>query len=308
MSQWIEIALTALPEDAEFCAQILLEHGCDGAQIDDTNVRFDESEDATLEMKQEAEIRAYLAPGTDVDAIAQDVRSALQEAGVEAEVKTAPVPDEDWSTSWRQNFPPLEIGPFLVVPSWEEVEATDKVILRLDPGLAFGTGQHPTTHMCLELLAQEMGKLDSPRVFDVGCGSGILSIAAAKLVDKNGGTVVVASDLDPFCVEATKENAAVNDVSVEVHQEAGAAWTDEKFDLVIANLMSDLLIRLASEIAGVCKPEAVLVVSGISSPRADEVEIALHAAGFKTLQKQERDGESRGDYMEHWTAFVMQAA
>jgi ribosomal protein L11 methyltransferase len=304
MSQWIEIAVSALPEDAEMCAQILLENGCDGAQIDDTTVRFDESEDATLETKPLAEIRAYLAPGTDGDALAETVRGALKEAGIEGEVKTAPVPDEDWSTSWRQNFPPLEIGPFLIVPSWEDVEEGTQTILRLDPGLAFGTGQHPTTHMCLELLAQELAKLDSPRIFDVGCGSGILSIAAAKLAPTGS---VVASDLDPFCVDATKENADINSVAVEVHEEAGAAWTDEKFDLVIANLMSDLLIRLAPELAGACKPGAPLVVSGISSPRADEVEAALNAAGFVTQEKHERDGESRGDFLERWSAFVMKA-
>ncbi|HEX8834603.1 MAG TPA: 50S ribosomal protein L11 methyltransferase [Abditibacteriaceae bacterium] len=310
MNQWVEVLVKVASEHSELGAQVLLENGCDGAQIDDTSVVLDESEDATLAPRAIAEIRSYLAPGADAEAVVVQVREALAGYGVEAEVSTRAIADEDWSTSWQQNFPPLHIGPFLIVPSWEEVPENGAIPIRLDPGLAFGTGQHPTTHMCLELLGEHLGAASKDEevqksnrkitVFDVGCGSGILSIAAAKL-----GAEVTGSDLDPFCTEATEENARVNNVQVKVVQEAGVDWIDEKFDLVVANLMSALLIQLAPQLSLAAKPGATLIVSGISSPRADDVEAALHAAGFSTLEKRERDGDHRGDFLEQWTAFKM---
>jgi ribosomal protein L11 methyltransferase len=219
-------------------------------------------------------------------------------------VQTSPLPDEDWTTSWRENFPPLYIGPFLIAPPWEEVDENQSIVIRLDPGLAFGTGQHPTTRMCLELLAEQLHDwpIETPkRVLDVGCGSGILSIAAAKL-----GAEVWASDLDPFCIRATEENTEVNSVSDLVHivEAAGADWTQQQYPLVVTNLMSALLIQLASQLAARVHSEGRLLVSGISAPRADDVENAMHAVGFETLQKRELDGESRGEWVERWTAFV----
>jgi ribosomal protein L11 methyltransferase len=170
------------------------------------------------------------------------------------------VQSHDWANEWRENFPPLEIGRFLIVPSWESVDESDLIQIQLDPGLAFGTGQHPTTRMCLELLGEVLSDGNEIRVLDVGCGSGILSVAAAKL-----GARVVASDLDPWCVAATKENAVANGVDerIEVDGRANLDWVAEPFPVVVANLMSDLLIRLAPEISRVTQTGGVLVISGI---------------------------------------------
>jgi ribosomal protein L11 methyltransferase len=172
-------------------------------------------------------------------------------------------------------------------------------LIRLDPGLAFGTGQHPTTQMCLELLSERASTLAGKTLLDVGCGSGVLSIAACKM-----GAQATASDFDPHCTEATRENAAMNDVQFSVVEAAGLDWCQETFDVVIANLMSDLLITLAPALARVAKEQSTLIVSGISSPRADEVEGALHQAGFSIHEKRERNGELRGNVQERWTAFV----
>lgn len=302
MNQWTKLSLEVATADSELAANALMEAGCGGVQIDDTQLQFDASEDATFLPRDRAEVSSFVETAQ-AEPMSAAVRASLRAAGLESEVTLTPVVDEDWANSWRQNFPILHIGPFQIVPSWEEAPP-EGLTLRLDPGLAFGTGQHPTTFLCLEMLADEMTANPPATVFDVGCGSGILSLAAAKL---NPAARIVASDFDAQCVTATIENAAENNVTIEVHEAAGAAWTSEKFDLVIANLMSDLLIRLAPELRAAVRPGGTLIVSGISSPRADEVEAALVSAGFLKTLKRERDGDLRGDpagdYLERWAAF-----
>jgi ribosomal protein L11 methyltransferase len=287
------------------CRAILTRFGWRGAQIEDTQVVLDESEDATLEPRERAVVTSYLAPELSATEATSQLHDALQRAAIEAEVQTSPLPDEDWTTSWRENFPPLHIGPFSYAAA---VGRT-----RRQPGASsfastrvWRLAQDNTrpTRMCLELLAEQLNPWpnDTPkRVLDVGCGSGILSIAAAKL-----GAEVWASDLDPFCTRATEENTQVNDVAQSVHivEAAGADWTQQQFPLVVANLMSALLIQLASQLAARVHSGGRLLVSGISAPRADDVENAMHAVGFETLQKRELDGESRGEWVERWTAFV----
>ena len=311
MPQWTSLCATTRPEHAELVAQFLLDVGCEGTQIDDRQIVLDDSEDASWIPRDEFIVTGYLPPGiAPVEAIAA-LQSTLDAAQIAVDIEHESLDDTDWSTSWRENFPPLEIGRFLIVPSWEnvEVEENERIVLQLDPGLAFGTGQHPTTRMCLELLGEYVteGALQcaptKPNLLDVGCGSGILSIAAAKL-----GANVTASDLDHWCVQASLENAAQNKVQIRVEEKAGADWTEETFDFVVANLMSDLLILLAPQLAARCHAQSTLVVSGISSPRADEVEAALHHNGFATTKKREQNGETRGDYTESWTAFVMNRA
>lgn len=345
MNTWMQLRLTARPDDVDACAALLLDCGCEGTQIDDTSVVLDNSEDATLQPKSEAVVTGYLAPQHapeearqhSLEEARQCVENALRQSSLDARLEAFEVAEEDWSTSWRQNFPPLRIGPFLIVASWheEQLESAEETLIpiRLDPGLAFGTGQHPTTNLCLQLISERLGseglnqeqenasgahmsthaaaelrqnrqssinRQSSSRVLDVGCGSGILSIAAAKL-----GAQVWAGDPDTFCVDATRENAVLNDVAMDVVQARGADWIESPFDLVVANLMSALLILLASQLAAATRSGGMLIVSGISSPRADEVEAALRQAGFQTLEKREMDGDHRGDFIERWTAFVL---
>ena len=296
--KWLLCRLTCLPEDAEKCADWLHENGSEGVQVEDTRIKFDQSEDATLENSEEVIVTGYVRGALE---IGLQLQENWLEIEIDATLKIEPVESKDWANEWRENFPPLEIGPFLVTPTWEDLAPSQKIIIRLDPGLAFGTGQHPTTRMCLELLAETVQS--GQRALDVGCGSGILSVALAKL-----GAVVTGSDLDPWCVEATIQNAQLNQVEIEVHGDADLGWMKAPFPFVIANLMSDLLIRLAPELSRVTEVGGTLVVSGISAPRADEVESALQKAGFSTQLKREIDGETRSEgdssWTETWSAFV----
>ncbi len=294
---WHLIRLTVAPSDADAASNFLLDHGCEGVQIEDTAIVFDQSEDATLVQREQTTLTGYRRD--DATERPEDLAARLP---FEADFHVESVASHDWANEWRENFPPLEIGRFLIVPSWEDAPKSDKIAIELDPGLAFGTGQHPTTRMCLELLGEL--KLDGHKLLDVGCGSGILSIAAAKL-----GADVVGSDLDEWCIAATKENAAKNHVEIEAKLVADLNWVEQPYPFVVANLMSDLLIRLAPELARVTAVEGVLVISGISAPRADEVEAALNNAGFATVVARQMDGESRAEgdetWTERWAAFVL---
>jgi ribosomal protein L11 methyltransferase len=294
---WTRVSARVAREYSELAAQAFLDAGCEGVQIDDVRLE-DRGEDAAFIETPEVLISSYIE-GEDSE-LAERVRAALREYSVPAPVETETIDAPDWSVSWRENFPVLEIGKWTIAPTWENLDKSpeeNQFVIRLDPGLAFGTGQHPTTRMCLELIGERAEMFENARVLDVGCGSGVLSIAASRL-----GARVTASDLDPHCIAATRENAVLNEVEIETVQAAGLDWVREPFPIVVANLMSDLLISLAPALARVAG--STLIVSGISSPRADDVEAALQTAGFTRIEKREQDGELRGEIQERWTAFV----
>lgn len=295
---WFRCQVEVDAAQVEVVANWLREQGCEGVQIEDVIIAFDESEDATITPREKPLVTGFGRGG-------EAERTALlgRERPFSQALEVTAVETRDWANEWRENFPPLHIGPFQVVPTWEEVVEESGLILRLDPGLAFGTGQHPTTHMCLELLPEVVSGNSGVRLLDVGCGSGILSIAAAKL-----GASVTASDLDAWCTQATQENAELNQVQVDVHLVADMNWVERPFPVVVANLMSDLLVRLAPDFARVTQPGGTLLVSGISAPRAEEVEKAITLAGFTTRLTRQMDGDVRGEgpdgYTERWAAFI----
>lgn len=225
----------------------------------------------------------------EVDGSAQVVealKTALLEAGV-PRVESRPLVEENWEENWKQFFKPRRVGQrFLVRPTWEEVELGEgDVEIVLDPGQAFGTGDHPTTRMCLELLDEFMQA--DQKVADIGCGSGILSVGAAKL----GAARVVAIDIDPISVEVSKENAKLNGVEFEALAGAGvqvlppASEESAKYDLVISNIISATLISVAREIAQVVRKDGFWIVSGIIEANWPDVKEAAERAGFR-LEKQ----------------------
>lgn len=316
MPNWIQWSLEVPPAQSEVAANLLHESGCSGVQVDDVAVVLDESEDASFVPRPNAHLTGYAdldALGLSQDEMRAALEASLHNAGVSSPLEAAELDEADWATQWRENFPPLDIGRFRIVPSWEPQEPSgERIEILLDPGLAFGTGQHPTTRMCLELLGEELSRREYPpstsppstcTLLDVGCGSGILSIGAAKL-----GAQVTASDLDEWCVSATEENAARNSVSLEVALAAGASWTQRHFDVVLANLMSEVLIALAPDLRARCHEASTCIISGISIQRGEDVARAMEKAGLQVLERREEAGEVRGDLTEKWVAFRLQPA
>lgn len=204
------------------------------------------------------------------------------------------VDDADWNENWKKYFHTIEIGEKLaVVPSWEDYDnKSNRVILKIDPGAAFGTGTHATTSLCLELLEKYMS--DNTNMLDIGCGSGILSLAAVLL----GAQSATGVDIDAQSVKTAKENAEINNLSEKTTFILGdlADKVSGKFGVVCANIVADVIIRLLPDSAMFLDDDAVLIISGIIDIRKDDVLSAVEKNGFKVVEERYRD---------NWCAFVL---
>jgi ribosomal protein L11 methyltransferase len=212
------------------------------------------------------------------------------------EVTMKNIKEEDWANNWKKYFKPFAIGNRIMIkPSWEELtEETDKVILKIDPGHIFGTGTHETTQCCIEHIENYVKEGD--KVLDVGCGSGILSIASLLL----GARYAAAVDIDPNAIEIVTQNAKMNDMEDDRYDVyAGNILEDEKFistfggktyNVVEANIVADIIIALSPMVPNFIKDNGIFICSGIISERYDDVVAALTANGFKELEtKRKKD-------------------
>jgi ribosomal protein L11 methyltransferase len=187
----------------------------------------------------------------------------------------------DYGASWRENFPPLKIGKkFLISPSWHKLPTSGRHTIVIDPGQAFGTGHHSTTRGCLLALEEEFARTDVCRGLDVGTGSGVLAIAMRKL----GATRVVAIDNDPLSLAATKDAVQVNNCA-PLRIGANLSAARGEFDIVIANLYSRLLVRMAASLANRVRPGGSLIVSGLLEKQEAEVKRALQAEGLRVRER-----------------------
>ncbi len=200
----------------------------------------------------------------------------------------AEVPDEDWGEGWKKDFRPLDVGRVRIRPSWIDVAPPPGAAeVVLDPGMAFGTGSHPTTALCLAALSDLLLDRPGASVLDVGTGSGLLAIAARKL----GAGRVAANDDDPVAVEVARENAARNSAPIELTGAPVEAVTGT-FDVVVANILANVLVALAVPLAAKVAPGGVLLLSGILAPQEDEVRRAHVEAGLAPVPGGDRrDGE-----------------
>lgn len=196
-----------------------------------------------------------------------------------------PEPERDWLAEWKNGLGPVRLGRLTVTPSWHPAAHSNACTVVLDPGMAFGTGHHATTRLCLSAL--ERADLSAKRVLDVGTGSGVLAIAAARL----GAEEVVAVDVDPDAVSVASMNAARNHVAVDVRVGSlDVVWEDGPFDLVVANLSTDLVLRSAASLLALTGPDGLLVVSGIASARYRLIRDALRRLVAKLLAVEVDDG------------------
>lgn len=199
-------------------------------------------------------------------------------------------PAVDWSGHWRRHFRPMQFGPLWVVPAWSDPPEDAAVVLELDPGLAFGTGAHATSALCLEWLVARLGEGAVPRLLDLGTGSGLLALAALLL----GVEQVVGADIDPDAISTAAHNARANGLQDRLELR-GAEWSrpGERFPVVIANLVTIPLLEDSGLIAASVEPGGVLVMSGVQEDEVEEVRGAYEAIGFGGFEVTVRDGWAR---------------
>ncbi len=274
MASW-SVTIDVERGEAEDVAAALMEEGAGGVEVRD-------GEGVPMPgTRQPAPGRALVVAwfaGRDEAAAAAGARDgALEE-----------LPDQDWGERWKEGLTPLRIGRVFVRPSWIAAETPPGMVeVTLDPGMAFGTGTHPTTSLCLAAMSDQLAGRPGARVLDVGTGSGLLAIAARKL----GAPVVVGNDNDPIAVRVAKENAALNRVAVDfdlrdVGEQPGP------FDLILANILANTLCELAPAIAAQLAPGGVVLLSGILGPQEEEVRAAYAAASLRPLPGGDRrEGE-----------------
>jgi ribosomal protein L11 methyltransferase len=285
---WLEIAVDADVEAVEAVSEILGRAAPGGTSVEPAFELVDEGLGARVDPTRPATVRAYVpardqATADRAVAAAAEALGHLQAFGLRpiGELRTRIIHESDWAQAWKAYFPVIRVGRRIVIrPTWRRHRAAPgDVVLALDPGMAFGTGLHPTTRLCLagvESLA-DRGVLADARVLDVGCGSGILAIAAVKL----GAAGAVGVDTDPIAVEATTANARRNRIARRIRAQVGSLPSGEgSFDVVLANLIAGLLVPLAPALRDELRPGGTLVASGIFVDREPDVRDAFEAAGL----------------------------
>lgn len=280
--RWTEILIEAAPEAVDAVGAALNTVGCGGFEVRET--------------AQPPAIAGYLPVDDRLEdrlASLKDALARLPEYGVTGagtDLTLRYVEEADWANAWKAFYKPFRVGRRLVVtPPWEHPElAPDDIPLVIDPGMAFGTGSHPTTQLCL--MALEDYIVRGSRVADIGTGSGILAIAAAKL----GAAHVDANDNDSLAVKIARENAAANGVSVEVTE----ALPQSRYDVVVANILADVIIGISVELSGLLESGGILIASGIIDTREADVQKALEAVGLTHVETRRQT---------EWVALVFQS-
>ena len=265
--------------------------------LHDTAKYWDYADMDALVASEEPCVKAYIADVADNRATVKAIEESFEELrGMDVGIDLGSLnivvrltDDEDWENNWKIYYKPLEIGERLLVrPSWEQAEDTDRTVLSLDPGMAFGTGSHHTTRMCLEFLEKTVK--DGDDMIDLGCGSGILSIGALLL----GAKEALAVDIDPIAEKIAYENAAMNGITpdnytVLIGDVLSDAELQEKlcakqYDVVAANIVASVIIELTKLVPRMIKPDGHYIMSGIIGERLDEVLAALDENGFEVLE------------------------
>ncbi|MSS08787.1 50S ribosomal protein L11 methyltransferase [Clostridium sp. WB02_MRS01] len=292
--KWKKFTLTTTTEAVDLVSSMFDEIGIEGIEIED-NIPLTEAEtkgmfiDILPELPPDegvAKVSFYLEPDSDIDGMLKRVEEGLTELSMftdlgECTIASGETEDKDWINNWKQYFKPFTVDDILIKPTWEEIpeKHKDKLLIEIDPGTAFGTGQHETTQLCI----RQLRKYVTPEttLLDVGTGSGILGITALKL----GAKEVFGTDLDENAIIAVKENMEANDIPVEkfkvlqgniiddraIQEEAGF----EKYDVVVANILADIIILLQKEISVHMKKDAIFITSGIINMKEEAVKKAF---------------------------------
>jgi ribosomal protein L11 methyltransferase len=293
--EWLEIAVRTPAEGVELISGILIEMGTGGVVIEDPalilqyarDVHPDEWGIQETALKGHPVVKGYLPCDEWLSDRVEELKTAINQLGLDTrpEINTGVVAEEDWANAWKKYYQTVRIGERLVIkPSWEDYtpQAGDLVI-EMDPGMAFGCGTHATTALCLKLLEKYI--TPGITVYDIGTGSGILAVAAAKL----GAGQVLAVDIDPVACRAALENVKRNNVSsrVSVRQGNLMELLDNRADLVVANIIADVIAGFAPDAAKALSKDGLFIASGIIRDKAEMVRGAVETAGLTVCEQLE---------------------
>ena len=309
--QWLELKVDTTPAGIDPVSELVENLGITGLVIDDEGDFHDflennrqywdyVDEDLLAEKRGVCRVTFYVSADDEGWDMVAKTRIALAELKKQRNdcgsllLTMANMDDADWENNWKQFYKPMEIGErLLVIPEWESAKTHGRIPLILNPGLTFGTGSHATTRLCLTALEKHV--TDGQRVLDLGCGSGILSIAALLL----GAEHAFACDIDEKCVDVAYENAALNGIGRDRYM---VRWGDvlsdrqlqkemgDKYDIIVANIVSDVIIGLAPQVRPFRKEGGLFLTSGIIDTRAEEVVEKLRQNGWEIVEERSSEG------------------
>lgn len=301
--KWNKFRLTTTTEAEDIVSSMLMDLGIQGVEIEDkVPLTQSDKEQMFVDILPETEaddgvayLSFYLEEDEDKEKVLADVRAELQDMASYLNVGACTIEesqteDVDWVNNWKQYFHQFYVDDILIIPSWEEVkpEDSDKMVIHIDPGAAFGTGMHETTQLCI----RQIRKYTTPEttILDVGCGSGILGMLALKF----GAKYSVGTDLDPCAIEATYENMEVNGINKDMYEVMIGNIIDDKdvqdkvgygkYDIVVANILADVLVALTPVIVDQLKDGGIYITSGIIDDKEETVVEAVKAAGLEVLE------------------------
>lgn len=290
---WLEVSMMVDGELAEAVAEVLARFAPDGVVIESTKVTTDDA-DHEGRVVGPLRVSAYLTMDNQIEETRQKITEALWYLG---RIRPLPAPqftpivEKDWSEAWKQHYQPIAIGKrMMIVPAWMEIDSQGRIPIRIDPGMAFGTGTHPTTQLCLEAIERcfdEDHRIQT--VIDLGCGSGILAVAALKF----GAEHALGVDIDADAIRAALKNAETNAVSSSLEVGLGSldeikagAFSISSAPLVLANILAPVIIQLFKQgLADLVDPAGKLVLSGILAEQAADVTAAARQHGFMKIEE-----------------------
>ena len=307
---WLEVTVNTHSESVEVVSSILIELGSKGVSIEDPQDYYQLTDEQLEWLKVQQKdlyetdtviVKGYFQPpqwSKDSSNLLHEKLEEIKVYGLQTgplSIQVKEVGEEDWANAWKQYYFPVRVTRFLtVVPSWidYEKEQNDELLIELDPGLAFGTGTHPTTQLSLTALEQTIRGNES--VLDVGTGSGVLSIASKLL----GASKVTAFDIDEMATRVAKENIALNPTigEIEVYENNLLVGVDQKSDLIVANILAEILLQMPEDAYRNLKDDGSLILSGIIESKANEVKEAYEKAGFTLVERMT---------MKEWNCFIM---
>ncbi|SEI56862.1 ribosomal protein L11 methyltransferase [Lachnospiraceae bacterium A10] len=301
--KWMKFTIDTTEEAEDLVTATLSELGIDAVEIEDLmpvddsereGGHFEELQPDLPEDDGSSRINFYLEEGQEYSELLSELGNELEKLRNivdlgKGEIRISETEDTDWRDNWKSFFHSFEIENVLIKPTWEAVETReDQIVVEIDPGVAFGTGKHETTQLCIRQMQKYLK--DGDEVFDVGCGSGILSIIALKM----GAAHTVGTDIDDDCIASTAANFEVNHLEQSLGDFYVGNLTDDKalqdqvgydkYDVIVSNILADIIIGMAEQLKNALKPGGYLITSGIINFKEEEVKAALEAAGLRVVE------------------------